>query len=969
MKTTGILRPSSRNEVKNWLSVSALAIVVGVAGPARAAVMTSAVNGEWTSNSTWAGGTVPGSGDGATVRHAVALSSSASVSNVGVNASGALSLNNGASLNTAVNSIIGATNSGGTVTINSGAVWTNAARVLLGGSSTVPGGSQRKMVLDGGRYVGSGGVYSTLLLGDTGQANVNSSVVLTNGASWTQGGSITFKFGATGTSVATLDIYENCSFEAKNITTAISNSVSTHGVFVRGGDLILTEANEANALQNDAKIYFEGGTITFTGVDTLAAFTTFTNTWNSWVDGGRVDSTRYSKTQLKGFLDWDGSAAVAGDYAVKQCSPQDGAAGFMTHPQLRWYELEDADRYEIQIACDPAFETLQDSDSIPVPRYIPLEELPAGHDYWWRVRVILRGGRIGEWSTSRKITVNSPVNQYQIYTSDPLPVITDKIAQAASNTPARLVFETGTYRLALPDDAHLFNLSSKSNLIIDGGDSLVVMENNNSGFSTMTGCNDILLRNFKVDYMTADNIPTTHTAGTVVSVDVAGGSFVFQPLNGYLPPDDPRIRNAASRRWGCVMDPNTPGRLKNGSSNFYDFDTTRLDVLGNNQYRLYLLDSLKSRITTISPGDLFVKSAGWGQSLMYCTKSTNITYEQVVTYAGSRNHFIGHWNDSVSFLRCASRIKEGRFVSNGYGGYVGNGYTTGFWIEECLTEGMFDDGVNFANSSFFKITARDGANAARVAVFWDGITVPQPGDRVGIFTPSNCYYNGKFTIAAAEVIDYNNYWLTLDRDPGVLNPGTTRFSSSELRFDKKENPYTYVRNSTFRNSRRFGCLFKSIGGVVEGNVYSGLSHPAFRVGDIDSGMDSRNIRILNNTMIDCGFLTIGQNDSGGIYMENFGYTQTDIAQNIEISGNEIYDWNRQGVIVRNASGVWCESNTVGNLNSTSFIPYPGTYNYAIRLAYTDGCEVTANDLRDARPVDEAVRIENSTNCLVEDNLE
>ena len=184
-----------------------------------------------------------------------------------------------------------------------------------------------------------------------------------------------------------------------------------------------------------------------------------------------------------------------------------------------------------------------------------------------------------------------------------------------------------------------------------------------------------------------------------------------------------------------------------------------------------------------------------------------------------------------------------------------------------------------------------------------------------------------------------------------------------------ENPYTYVRNSTFRNSRRYGCLFKSIGGVVEGCVYSGLSNPAFRVGDIDSGMDNRNIRILNNTMIDCGYLTIGQNDSSGIYMENLGYTQTGIAQNIEITGNTVYDWSRQGMLIRNVSATRIVSNRVGNLNSTNFIPYPGASNYAVRLVYNDGSVVMGNDLRDTRPVDAAVQVENSTNCVVEGNLE
>jgi len=58
---------------------------------------------------------------------------------------------------------------------------------------------------------------------------------------------------------------------------------------------------------------------------------------------------------------------------VALMEPEDDCSMYMTHPQFRWTEGESADRYEIQIAADSGFASILQSDSIPVPRYIPLE--------------------------------------------------------------------------------------------------------------------------------------------------------------------------------------------------------------------------------------------------------------------------------------------------------------------------------------------------------------------------------------------------------------------------------------------------------------------------------------------------------------------------------------------------------------------------------------------------------------------
>jgi hypothetical protein len=651
--------------------------------------------------------------------------------------------------------------------------------------------------------------------------------------------------------------------------------------------------------------------------------------------------------------------------------PADGDSTYMAHPHFRWTDEPGTDRYEIQIAQDENFQTLEDSDSIPVPRYVPLDGLPPG-DCRWRVRRKLSGGETGAWSEARRLTIAAPVNLYTVSTNDSIDVITNTIAAAVANTPAKLTFETGTYRVALPDDARLFYLNNVQDLVIDGQGSTVVFDNPNSGFSYLTSCENVLLRRFTVDYFTTNGIPTTHTAGTVVSVDPAGASFVFQPLENYLPPDDPVIRDATQRRWGCLMDTNTPGRLKYNVPNWFDFEP-QVDSLGGNQYRLYLISNHVSRIASFEPGDTFVKSATWGEQVMFCMFSTNITYEQITSYAGGANHFIGHWNDGIHFLRCASRIKEGRLISNGCGGYVGAGYRTGFWIEECLTEGMFDDAVNCANKPL-NICEKTAAN-----VFIACQIYPAPlltaGEHLTLYNPQSGQVNGTFEITNLEWLagGTNKWKVTVSGDLGEVFPGSENWNT-QLFIDERAHPYVYVRNSTFRNSRRFGCLFRAHGGVIEGNTFSGLSEAAVNgengCTSFAEGFDCRNVRILNNTVADCGYSsTFLSQKRGAIELGIVAYytncTQT-VHTGIEISGNTIYDWEGKGVSVENAQDVRIHSNTVVNLDSTNF--YSGTGNYAVYLNRTDGSVVTGNDLRDGRPMDAAVYVEESTNCVVQDNL-
>lgn len=661
--------------------------------------------------------------------------------------------------------------------------------------------------------------------------------------------------------------------------------------------------------------------------------------------------------------------AVAQSSAVTLLEPADNSTSYMIHPHFKWTEDVSADRYEIQIATDSSFAFIQQSDSIPVPRYVPKDWLTANDDYWWRVRAQYADGSTGGWSGSRKLSVVS-APYYRIYPTNTLSQITNTIAAAAANTPSKIFFEVGTYSLNLPDGMHLLDFKNLRDLYIEGNHCQINLQNPNSGFSYFDSCEDVLLRRFKVDYVT-NGIPVTHTAGTVVSTDSSNGSFVFEPLAGYLPPTDPRIRDASSRRWGCLMDTNTPGRLKVNVNNWFDCKT-QVDDLGGNQYRIYLIDSHIGRIRDFEAGDTFVKSASYARYIMYSAKSTNITYELITSYAGSGNHFIGHWNDGIHFLRCKSLLKPGRFQSNPCGGYVGSGYLTGFWIEECLTEGLFDDGVN-CNNRPVQIYEKLATNTFSAVQRYPA-PLMEVGQHLTLFNPSSGQLGGIFEITDLEWVPASGRWtVTVDGDLGEVFPGSNHWDS-QLFIQERSHQYAYVRNSTFRNSRRIGTIFKAHSGVIEGNTYTGLSETAIRAENdcisYDEGFDAVNVRILNNTISECGTssLHLGQRRAAiELISQAYNTDFKDILhRNIEISGNQIFDWTGKGIHIRDAGEVLIHSNVIANLNSTAFLT--GGTHYSVYVEDSQNLLLTHNDLLDDRPVTASLWISNCTDSVLLKNL-
>lgn len=675
----------------------------------------------------------------------------------------------------------------------------------------------------------------------------------------------------------------------------------------------------------------------------------------------------FSSVSFATFLFLLTTASVAS--AVTLLEPANDSTTYMIHPQFRWTVDSSADRYEIQIANDSSFSSIQQSDSIPVPRYVPLQYMPVNGDYWWRVRVQYADGSVGTWSSASRLSIASGT-VYRVYPTNTLAEIKAVIADAAANTPSRLIFDPGTYELDLSDGDSLFYLNRKQDMYIYGVNCNIIMQNPDSRFSVFVYCKDIHMRGFSVEYATEDDgIPVTHTAGSVVSVNENDASFVFDPFDGYLPPTDPCISNASQRTWGYLVNSNVPGRLKYNVPDFYSMSDTVSD-LGNGQYRLYLSEDHASRISYFDAGDVFVKNAGWGgRQILTAVGSTNISYFLIKNYASPGAFFGGNYNDGIHFLMCKSLLKTGRYVSTAADGFIGAGYKTGFWMEECEVEGLLDDCIN-ASSTHLHVESQVSTNILKVY----SASLLEAGNHLTLFNPPDAAVEGEYTVLSS-VKGVDGLWtVTLDGAVQTVYPGQDNWDS-QLFIKERSHQYAYIRNNTFENSRRYGALFRAHNAVIEGNTFAGLGSAAIHgendsILSFDGGLDNSNVRILDNSIDDCGqgyyFFT---QEHGAIELGINGYYSTCtqmVHQLIEISGNEIYDWDGKGIRVENTRDVLIYSNTVSDLNAASFASGVSA-NYAVYLSYVSNAVVTENILLDDRFMDSAIYISDSSDCIVLDN--
>jgi hypothetical protein len=635
--------------------------------------------------------------------------------------------------------------------------------------------------------------------------------------------------------------------------------------------------------------------------------------------------------------------------------PANNSTTYQPTPSLRWYEAWMADRYETQIATDAAFSNVIDTDSIVINRYVHDQALPTG-DIYWRVRSRSVGGLASAYSPGQKLTIQTPTNVYSIAANATAAQVQTIISGAT--TPAVVNFAAGANYVFAPT-SYLITLSSKNDLIINGNGASITFTNPMAGLASLNNCQRVLIRDLSVDFN-----PVPFSVGTIIATN-SNGEFTMTLDSGMPPFNAPHM--VTNWTWGVLLDPTDPGKMLPGAP--IVFNTVSNYVLVNgNQYTLK--HTTPVYVGYFKLGAKYIQFArnNAGRNLLSATACSNLTCLSITNYAISAGHYMLLDATDCKVLRCHSRVKSGRWFGGNADGIHARFNLTGPWVEGCEFYGLGDDAIALFSKGVF-IQQKISNNLLRLGTEYFNYT---NGSQFTIFNPRDGLavaenltvtavtnvggaYDVAFTPAVAATI------VTTNADP-LLNDQVFNRTRVHSGFA--------IRGNDIHNIRRYGSVIRASYGVIENNLYEGISDvPIFFRNEPDTwrnGLHSADVLITGNCITNSGFAWGGQN-MGQIQMSlyklgsQFGAWRAH--QRIQISDNEIWNWQDRGITLRNARDI--------NVSRNLITAAPGvTFNntrphYGIYVDNAQDSLISSNNIADPRPLTAPVLVTNSVSIIVQ----
>ncbi|MGE4490715.1 MAG: hypothetical protein AB7E95_14335, partial [Kiritimatiellales bacterium] len=383
--------------------------------------------------------------------------------------------------------------------------------------------------------------------------------------------------------------------------------------------------------------------------------------------------------------------------------------------------------------------------------------------------------------------------------------------------PVQLDFEPGRYdffavspELIKGRTEAAILLQQCENLIIDGHGAEGVIHRQDVFFVQIRQSTNLIVRNFTIDY---DPLPFSQ--GTVEQVNRADSSFMFRLHPGFPPPDDLFFRSCSS--WGMLKDTQHPGRLKAACPAHFFYK--EILSMSNGLFRVVL--GTPAEVAPAAPGDVFVIN-GRSASIGHCLNSENITFDRLTIHACPSALFIGLQTSQLNILNCKALLKGNRLITAGADGVHCQSARIGPWIENCEFEGLSDDCLNIYGLPIYvleQVSPTQLTVHARAAV--------RPGDRLAFFNPNEGRIILETTVASFSgstlmLNDPLNETLNLAPPETPVDDRGWKTYDHAYNLDTIGNHFVY-RNNYMHDGRRYGLLLKASYGLVENNVFEGLS--------------------------------------------------------------------------------------------------------------------------------------------------
>ncbi len=618
---------------------------------------------------------------------------------------------------------------------------------------------------------------------------------------------------------------------------------------------------------------------------------------------------------------------------VRLLAPQNGATIYMPHPHFRWHRLAGTgleDAHQIQIAHDSDFNTIEVDDSLEVvSRFVSVKPLSAG-TYFWRVRKV--GSHRWSEAFSFRLSESKIFPVKKGATSEDIAAI---IKEAARNTPAKVVFEKGDYRIR----QHVHFRKTKD-LIIDGGGSTFSLD---AKFLLFNFSANITVQNMTVK-------PTVDSGTHVDIVDVNGADRTVtvkakegfpQDVSRYFTPG----KGAGLMR--CV-DLKSPGKaVRYASLSMADpgISLTGPDAAGN-----YTFHNVKrTTFRGIKPGMTgALLKYSYGLLTSQFTKKVTLSRITLLGTGGAALH--GTDNSANSYLSCRFLPRTEKHFLGGQGLITGG--ITGMWIENCEFKYLPDDNMAVQTIKMSLAGIEDGNVAVLAKHPW--VSEIRKGDEVLLWhVKTNKTATARvletFTaddkpVPSGDVEDRRPRKLRLAKSAAELNaelgrPPDASFKGMLLfRFSPNNEDFVHRRNRVLGGSK--GVMFNGRRGLIADNVFKNTRGSGIAAGchspNENSGYGARDVLVKNNVLENCGGSGIHvrstANVGGNIILKNNTLIHTDIENGFLLAPVQVFNECDKVIVkdnvlkstVKPTRGGWIaiKGNTVGVRHSGNKVVSP-----------------------------------------------
>jgi hypothetical protein len=489
-------------------------------------------------------------------------------------------------------------------------------------------------------------------------------------------------------------------------------------------------------------------------------------------------------------------------------------------------------------------------------------------------------------------------------------------AAKTADRPAEVVLEAGVYRVRSENPRHgyCFRVHEATNLIIRGAGKstkLLVTDPKLGGF-VFGLCRQVTLRDLTIDY---DPVPFCQ--GTIRAVDVAAGHFDLEVEAGHPTPDGENFVKAHEPygKWGMIMDPATR-RIRAGTPDHYM--TPRWEHREGRVWRFFTTqEHYRLGLCHMRVGDSYVHLArGYGAAVLAqgCdgVRIVNVTVHAspglAVGLVANRGEIIVVEGLEVRFAPGTRRL----LTTNADGVHCQQN-RAGPRIERCYFEGMADDAINIYAPPNALVEIRDPTH-------W--LLSPQclvlPGDRLQVFDPKTGRVRGEVKAVNVAVED-RRFLIALEKPLKGATAGRDHRDADTLYNLDACGAGFQIRQNRMNGNRRYGCLLRAGGGVVEDNTFEDTTgagvvltnEPDWPEGPVPWGITIRGNRFLR------GGTCLGYADSAhGAALSvravrlGHGLADAEAIRDVVIENNAFCDCKGTAVFVGGATNVLVHGNRI-----------------------------------------------------------